>query len=525
MKLSPGEFGCRQPTVVYNAFPWSDRDSIDGLSKDRGDRRLPSIHWFSQTLGPGRGLEDLVAALPLLKSETEVHLRGRPALGFENWLIQRIPEGWRARIKVHQSVSNSELLSRIAEHDIGFAGETSSIRSRNLTVTNKILLYLLGGLAVVASETAGQREVALQAPGSVLLYPSGDASALASCLDELLGVGNALASQDSGSCRREENILLGASGESTLGVNPTWSQSTGANIAMTSLAQFFVWLGNRFGKPRGVERIVRWFASPEKCASLPELCLVRDGLVFLARPGVQVDWHVLFFGSYEPEVRRIFRTVLPLGGVAIDVGANVGWHTLLMASLVGARGRVLAIEPNPDLRQRLHDHLCLNRCEQVNVISTVAADTEGMVEFYAPALNDRSSGNGHVVDDALAMAGTIRVAARSLDTIVAEARCERLDLIKIDVEGFEWRVLRGGADTIAKFRPHIIFEYNTEYAARGGGTPQLLGDFFRTHRYRLFAIGRNWAEAIQPDRWPASHRYLGCSNELSLHRLADRNAG
>ena len=165
------EFGCPQPTVVYNAFPWSARESVDGLFKDRRDRRLPSIHWFSQTLGHNRGLDDLIAALPLLKHEAEIHLRGKPVSGFENWLAHRVPEAWRGRIMVHEPVRNTELLSRITEHDIGFAGETPVIRSRDLTVTNKILYYLLAGLAVLASNTAGQREVAALAPGGVFLYP------------------------------------------------------------------------------------------------------------------------------------------------------------------------------------------------------------------------------------------------------------------------------------------------------------------------------------------------------------------
>lgn len=186
------EFGCPQPTVVYNAFPWSDRESVDGLSKDRKDRSLPSIHWFSQTLGRGRGLEDLISALPLLNHEAEIHLRGKPVSGFDDWLAQRVPEAWRRRIVVHGLVSNAELLSRITEHDIGFAGETPFIRSRDLTVTNKILYYLLAGLAVVASETAGQREVATQAPGGVVLYPSGDSPALAACLNTFLGSADAL---------------------------------------------------------------------------------------------------------------------------------------------------------------------------------------------------------------------------------------------------------------------------------------------------------------------------------------------
>lgn len=210
------EFGCPQPTVVYNAFPWCDRKSIDVLFKDRRDRRLPSIHWFSQTLGLGRGLEDLIASLPLLKHEAEVHLRGKPVSGFENWLAQRLPEAWRGRIVIHRVVSNAELLSRVAEHDIGFAGETTSIRSRDLTITNKILYYLLAGLAVVASNTAGQREVAEQAGGGVLLYPSGDASSLAARLDELLESDEALRQAKSAALASAERTFCWERQEGTL---------------------------------------------------------------------------------------------------------------------------------------------------------------------------------------------------------------------------------------------------------------------------------------------------------------------
>ena len=139
-------YECAPPAVVYNAFPWSDRASIDGLRKDRRSRAIPSIHWYSQTLGPGRGLEDLFAALPHLKGEVEVHLRGNPVAGLDRWLKSRIPRNWRSSVFVHGVVSNDELLSRIAEHDIGFAGEMKYCRSRDLTVTNKILHYLLAGL-------------------------------------------------------------------------------------------------------------------------------------------------------------------------------------------------------------------------------------------------------------------------------------------------------------------------------------------------------------------------------------------
>jgi glycosyltransferase involved in cell wall biosynthesis len=181
-----GDYGCAPPAVIYNAFPWEERQTLPGKMQDRRRRDIPSIHWYSTTLGPGRGLEDLIAVLPLLRHDVEIHLRGDPASGFEEWIKRHAPESCRDRVFFHSIVPNDQLLSCIAEHDIGFAGEMKYCRSRDLTVTNKILHYLLGGLAVVASDTVGQREVAAQAPEAVQLYPPGDAPALADALNRLL---------------------------------------------------------------------------------------------------------------------------------------------------------------------------------------------------------------------------------------------------------------------------------------------------------------------------------------------------
>jgi glycosyltransferase involved in cell wall biosynthesis len=136
-----------------------------------------SIHWFSQTVGPGRGLEELLAASVDLTDEFEIHLRGHAGT-YEAWLESAVPSALRSRVFLHAAVPDDELPQRIAEHDIGFAGELTSIRSRDLTATNKIFQYLQSGLAVVASDTAGQREVAAAAPDAVHLYRSGDRSDL-----------------------------------------------------------------------------------------------------------------------------------------------------------------------------------------------------------------------------------------------------------------------------------------------------------------------------------------------------------
>ena len=184
--LLAAAYAGRPPAVIYNAFPLAERSVIDGRRQDRRNGSVGSICWYSQTIGPGRGLEDLISALPLLERNVEVYLRGRVSPEAEHWLRSGLPEGWQQRLFFHPPVPSDELLSRIAEHDIGFAGEMRYCRSRDLTVTNKILHYLLGGLAVVASDTSGQREVAAQAPGAVLLYESGNPRALAHALASLL---------------------------------------------------------------------------------------------------------------------------------------------------------------------------------------------------------------------------------------------------------------------------------------------------------------------------------------------------
>ncbi|MEO0559478.1 MAG: glycosyltransferase, partial [Bacteroidota bacterium] len=175
-------YGVPPLDVVYNAFPWAERASLGDTPRDRPDQSLRSLHWVSQTIGPNRGLDDLFDALRQVRTPVQVHLRGHLPAAHEPWLHSVFPSESH-RLHVHDLIPPGELLARIAEHDIGIALEISEIQSRDLTVTNKILHYLLGGLAVIASRTSGQAEIASHAPDAVTLVDHGDVSALASAID------------------------------------------------------------------------------------------------------------------------------------------------------------------------------------------------------------------------------------------------------------------------------------------------------------------------------------------------------
>lgn len=194
-------FDTDAPTCVYNAFPFVERRALDGEQRDRRDRRRPSLHWFSQTIGPGRGLERLCDALSSMSLPFELHLRGRCRADYENALRQRLRPEQREHLVVHGTVPNRELLSRIAEHDIGLALEPCDCPSRDLTVTNKLFQYLQGGLALIATQTQGQAE-AMAAARCGLFVPPEDTAALTDAIAILL--------RDPERRRREQQAALHA---------------------------------------------------------------------------------------------------------------------------------------------------------------------------------------------------------------------------------------------------------------------------------------------------------------------------
>ncbi len=184
-KAMARQYEATPPIVVYNGFPRLAL-TLNPFSPLRGTSETVRLHWFSQTLGPGRGLELLFEALSHLTVSVKVHLRGNCPPQNQLWLARQIPIGWTDHVHIHPTVSNDELPARIAENDIGLALEQRHPPSRDLTVTNKLFQYLQAGLAVIATDTAGQREVFQQSPDIGHLVDSQDAIALATAIEDLV---------------------------------------------------------------------------------------------------------------------------------------------------------------------------------------------------------------------------------------------------------------------------------------------------------------------------------------------------
>ncbi len=175
-------YGGRRPAVITNSFPLPATPRPSGASP----AAEPTFFWFSQTTGPGRGLELFLAAWARTRLPSRVVLLGEVEETYATRLRAALPPSFRSRLTFRPLVSPRALPEVIAGHDIGLALEQSYIVNRDLTITNKILQYLGAGLAVVASDTAGQREVLKHDPAAGLVLPLHETTAAAAALEGLV---------------------------------------------------------------------------------------------------------------------------------------------------------------------------------------------------------------------------------------------------------------------------------------------------------------------------------------------------
>jgi glycosyltransferase involved in cell wall biosynthesis len=173
-------YGGRRPDVLTNSF------SSAAPVRTPDESAVPTFFWFSQTLGPGRGLEEFVAGWTRTHQPSRLVLLGASAGSFARDLRERVPLSRRGQLEIVAPVPPHELPALIARHDIGLALEQSAIPNRDLTITNKILQYLVGGLAVLATPTRGQREVLGAIPEAGEYVSLSEPAALGVQLDRLL---------------------------------------------------------------------------------------------------------------------------------------------------------------------------------------------------------------------------------------------------------------------------------------------------------------------------------------------------
>jgi glycosyltransferase involved in cell wall biosynthesis len=180
-------YAINSPLVLYNVSPLLSAAELVSPAK-RLRRAGIRLHWFGQTIGRGRGLEEAVEALGLLAAEpVELHLRGSVTADFRS-LLERLARrsGVRDKISFDLPVFSDDLVNTLDQYDVGLALERPDQPNYSLAATNKLLSYFLAGLAVAATDTPGHREILEQTSAAGFLYAAGDPRALAEGLRQWL---------------------------------------------------------------------------------------------------------------------------------------------------------------------------------------------------------------------------------------------------------------------------------------------------------------------------------------------------
>lgn len=187
-----------------------------------------------------------------------------------------------------------------------------------------------------------------------------------------------------------------------------------------------------------------------------------------------VELSVYQTGTYEKGTIQLLQQFLKPGSTFVDIGANIGLMSAIASHTTGQSGKVIAIEPNPETISILRENLLLNACTNVQILEVgLAAEAGEAVLFENRHVN---RGGASLINQSRICDPLNRSHDVQLSTLDEVCKNEQIALVKIDVEGFELEVLKGGANTLRRDRPVIIVEVS---AAREGQNNPSPADVYR----------------------------------------------
>ena len=262
----------------------------------------------------------------------------------------------------------------------------------------------------------------------------------------------------------------------------------------------------KMGLAKGVSQAIRLGRRLAGLGNRTEV--VRDGLRWELDLCEGIDL-AIYLGLFEKDSISVVRRLLRPSAVVLDIGANIGAHTLHMARAVGAHGKVYAFEPTAFAFHKLQRNIDLNAdvkspiiLEQMMLGDSTTCLPDQMYSSWplthGPALHERHGGR---------LMGTTGARVSSVDDYVREARIQRIDLMKIDVDGYESAVLCGAHSTLASLRPPIVMEFAPYVLDEAGTSVEGLCEILRRHRYHLYAVSTGqmlpvsveWLNRFLPD--------------------------
>lgn len=190
-------------------------------------------------------------------------------------------------------------------------------------------------------------------------------------------------------------------------------------------------------------------------------------------------------GSFEKKVKEFFKQNIIKNMNMLDVGADMGYYTVLFADLVGKGGKIYAFEPIPKANEKLIKNIKLNNFENVIVCDFALSDRNGSTILVKPGTESRISMDPSKEKN---KNDTIDVLMKTFDDYAAESKINKIDFIKIDVEGAEMNVLKGMKKSITKFHPEFLIEVHSKKLQLFDYNEESVFEFFKDLSYEFKLI-------------------------------------
>ncbi|MBI1180512.1 MAG: FkbM family methyltransferase [Alphaproteobacteria bacterium] len=281
-------------------------------------------------------------------------------------------------------------------------------------------------------------------------------------------------------------------------------------------------LGKRLLWQRLVEPYLAWRPAQATARTVDgvRLALVLPDLI---------QSYLYYFGVWEPNLTAFFRRTLRPGDTVVDVGANIGYFSLLAARLVGPSGAVHAVEASPAIADLLERNVALNGFANVTVHRVAASDRAGKLHLFSGGAGG-NLGASTTRDHRAAEAGyalEAEVPARPLSEIVPLDALLAARIVKIDVEGAEADVLAGLASVMDRFGPDTVFVVELTLAELGEGAAGLeaIVDRFARCGFEAWHLPNDYSPRAYMDRRPPAEPVRGIafgrSQADAIFRRAD----
>ena len=205
--------------------------------------------------------------------------------------------------------------------------------------------------------------------------------------------------------------------------------------------------------------------------------------LFLNKKGLALS--ISHYGTYEELESKIMEEKIEMGNIVVDVGANIGLHTLNMARIVGNTGQVFAFEPDPSNFEILKKNVKINNYKNIILEQKAVGDKHGRTTLY----QSDHPGKHRIFPQTEQAKSQVQVELTNLDNYFDSDMIDKINFIKIDVEGLEFSVLKGMKNILKNSKKiKILFEFMPENTMEVGFTPIELLNYLTSNNFKLYCM-------------------------------------